>query len=163
MSAFAVTITSFEDLDVAASSRDRRGDRATVVERVATSAGVMPPLHARDEDESYHILEGELTFFVGDAVFAAAHGDVVALPAGVARTYRVESSRARWLVVTRVASPNRYDDFGRALARPASGADARWPSAEEAASVRALAAVNGIVILGPPGSLPQHADELPAA
>ena len=128
----------------------RRLARAVAVERAASRAGLMPPLHARDEDESYHVLEGELTFYVGDDTVRAGSGDRVVAPRGVPRTFRVESERARWLVVTRVRSVERFEDFGRALARPVPG----WPSADEAATVTAIGAANGIEVLGPPGSLP---------
>jgi hypothetical protein len=110
----------------------------------------MPPLHRRNEDERYRVLEGELTFYVGDQVVRAGAGDVVVAPRGVRRTFRVESEWARWLVVTRVCSAERFEDFGRALARPA----ADWPSPDEAAAVAAIGAANGIEVLGPPGSLP---------
>jgi quercetin dioxygenase-like cupin family protein len=126
--------------------------RAVAVERVAARSGLMPPLHTRDEEESYHVLEGELTFYVGGDAVRAGSGDRVVAPRGARRTFRVESERARWLVVTRVRSVERFEDFGRALARSASG----WPSAEEAATVAAIGAANGIEVLGPPGSLPSE-------
>lgn len=125
---------------------------ALAVQRVASRSGVMPPLHRRGEDESYRVLEGELTFYVGDDVLRAGPDDVVAVPRDARRTFRVESAWARWLVVTRVRSVARYEDFGRALACPVE----EWPSAEEAAAVAAIAAANGIEVLGPPGSLPSE-------
>ena len=126
--------------------------RELVVERFAARPGLMPPLHRRSEDESYRVLEGELTFYVGGEVLRAGPDALVDVPRDVHRTFRVESERARWLVVTRVRSVARFEDFGRALARPA----AEWPSAEEAATVAAIGAANGIEILGPPGSLPRE-------
>lgn len=81
----------------------------------------------------------------------ARAGDVVAARAGAARTARVESSHARWLVLTRVSSLPYFEDFGRALAAPA----ADWPSPEEVATLSVIAAANGIDVIGPPGALPQ--------
>ena len=130
-------------------------DGGALVERLATAAGSMPPLHARDEDESYYLLTGEITFFVGEEVVQAAGGDVVLAPRSVPRTFRVESEHARWLVLTRVTSLARFEDFGRALTRPHPGGDwTSWPSDEEIATLRAIAATNGIEVLGPPGLLP---------
>ena len=123
---------------------------ALAVQRVASRRGVMPPLHRRGEDESYRVLEGELTFYVDGDELRAGPDDVVAVPRDARRTFRVESAWARWLVVTRVRSVARYEDFGRALACPVE----EWPSAEEAAAVAAIAAANGIEVLGPPGLLP---------
>jgi mannose-6-phosphate isomerase-like protein (cupin superfamily) len=115
-------------------------------------AGEMPPLHRRDEDESYHVLEGELTFWVDDEAVPAPAGDVVVAPAGSVRTFRVESSDARWLVLTRVESLQRFEDFGRAMAEAADGARL---SPEDRATLRAIGSVNSIEVLGPPGLVQQ--------
>ena len=101
------------------------GPAGTLVERVAPRRGVMAPLHARTEDETYHVLTGELTFFVGDEIVRARAGDVVVAPRGVPHTYRVESDGTRWLVLTRLVSVARFEDFGRALAEPQSVWDGR--------------------------------------
>jgi mannose-6-phosphate isomerase-like protein (cupin superfamily) len=131
-------------------------DRAqpAMVERSA-SAGVMAPLLRRDEGETYRVLEGEVVFFVGDDVVWARAGDVVVAPAGVERTFRVDSDGgARWLVVTHVRSLERFTDFGRAVSRPRSEPASGWPSEDEHAAVASIAAANGIELLGPPGALP---------
>jgi mannose-6-phosphate isomerase-like protein (cupin superfamily) len=139
-------------LELLTQEPDPRRGRAVAIQRVAERAGLMPPLHRRDEDERYRVLEGELTFYVGDEVVRAGAGEVVVAPRGVRRTFRVESEWARWLVVTRVRSAERFEDFGRALARPAAG----WPSPDEVAAVAAIGSANGIEVLGPPGSLPSE-------
>lgn len=128
--------------------------RIALLERHAKRRGVMPPLHSRDEDETYYVLGGELTFFVGADVVRAESGDVVDAPRHVPRTYRVESDGARWLVLTRVASVARFEDFGRAVAVPVAAPDEAWPGDDEAAGLAAIAAANAISVLGPPGMLP---------
>lgn len=124
--------------------------RLVLVERRAPRAGVMPPLHAHAEDAQYEVLEGRLTFFVGGEVVRARSGEAVPVAAGEPHTFRVESAGSRWVVTTRVASPARFDDLGLALADPVD----EWPDADELAAVEAIAAANGIAILGPPGRLP---------
>lgn len=126
-----------------------RETRSVLVERVGHVRGAMPPLYATEEPETFHVRSGEVTFFVGTDVIPAGPGDVVVAPAGTARTLRVESAEARWVVASEVVSPGRYDDFGRALAIPAGD----W-SIEDAATVAAIGAANGISVLGPPGLLP---------
>jgi mannose-6-phosphate isomerase-like protein (cupin superfamily) len=126
----------------------------TMVERSAP-AEHMPPLHRRDVDEAYRIVEGEVTFFVDGDVVEAETGDVVVAPAGAARTFRVESEDARWTVLTRVASLERFLDFGRAVA-PALDGEPDWPSPAELAAVASIARANGINLLGPPGALPRQ-------
>ena len=132
--------------------------RTALVEREARGRGVMPPLYAHDEDETFRVLVGEMTFHVGGDVVRATAGDIVVAPAGVARTYRVDSDGARWLVLTHVASVRRFEDFGRALAVPTGEERAGWPSHEEAQSLAAIAGANGISVLGPPGMLPGDLD-----
>jgi cupin domain len=124
-----------------------------MVERTAPE-GFMPPLLTRAEAETYRVLAGQVVFFVGGEMVWAEAGDVVVAPAGVARTFRAGSPGARWLVLTRVRSLDRFVDFGRAVSMPIGTPSAGWPSADEHASVASLAAVNGIELLGPPGALP---------
>jgi mannose-6-phosphate isomerase-like protein (cupin superfamily) len=128
--------------------------RTTLVERRATRRGVMPPLHSHREDETYYILSGELSFYVGDEVVRAAAGDMVVAPRNVPRTYRVESAAARWLVLTRAVSVTRFEDFGLALAEPPADGSGDWWDEVEEEAVKAIAGVNGITVLGPPGKLP---------
>ena len=123
---------------------------ASLVERSATRAGVMPPLHAHGDDVSYYILAGRLTFFVCDEIVDAGPADVVVVPADAAHTFRVETDGARWLVLARVSAAGAFEDFGRALAPPAPA----WGNAEEAAAVTAIAVAAGIRVLGQPGALP---------
>ena len=142
-----------DELVSAARERTPSHARTALVERSAPQ-GAMPPLHRRDEDETYRVLEGEVTFFIDDDVVPARPGDVVVAPAGAARTF-IATEDARWLVLTHVSSIDRFVAWGRALARPVTVAlSRRWPSAEEHASLRALAAGCGIEVLAPPGVLP---------
>lgn len=122
-----------------------------LVERSARR-GQMAPLHTRDEDETYRVLEGEVMFFIGEDTVSAGAGDIVVAPAAVARTFTVLSGKARWLVLTRLQSVERFVDFGRAVSQPVPSYE--WPSADEHAALAAMGAANGIELLGPPGSLP---------
>ena len=91
----------------------------------------MTPLHTRDEDESYRVLEGAVTFFVGDEQVTGQPGDVIEAPRGVARTLRTETSGARWLVMTNIKELERFADFGLAICRPLAEPEKGWPSVEE--------------------------------
>lgn len=134
---------------VAATAAD--GGQVALVERSAR-AGFMPPLHVRDEDETYRVTAGRVTFFVGRDVVVADTGEVVVAPAGAERSFRSETDDARWLVVTRVRSIPRYEDFGRAVSLPVEGGT--WPSPDEAFTLESIARANDIEVLGPPGVLP---------
>jgi mannose-6-phosphate isomerase-like protein (cupin superfamily) len=53
--------------------------------------GASPPLHVHhDEDESFYVLEGELTMVCGDERFEAGPGSFVFLPRGIPHTFVVE-------------------------------------------------------------------------
>jgi hypothetical protein len=124
-----------------------------MVERSAR-AGQMAPLHRRDVREAYRVLEGEVTFYVGSDVVEASAGQMVVAPEGAERTFRVESDRARWVVLTRVRSLARFADFGRAVASAAPGSCGEWTSREDEMTVAAIGKPNGIELLGSPGAVP---------
>jgi mannose-6-phosphate isomerase-like protein (cupin superfamily) len=123
---------------------------ATVIHRYA-AAGAMPPLTTRDAREVYRVIEGEVTFFVEDEVVTASQGDVVVAAAGAARTFRVESDAAHWVVVARVHSTELYIDFGRAVTTRWA---MDWPDEAERIALEGVARANGIELLAPPGVLP---------
>src|SRR3954449_10447820 len=83
-----------DELATAALDVTERPSQTALVERVAPY-GAMPPLHKRDEAETYRVLEGEVLFFIDDEVVPAGPGDVVVVAAGAERTFQVESGDPR--------------------------------------------------------------------
>lgn len=97
--------------------------------------GAAPPLHSHPQDETFYILEGELTAWLVEPdltddrseppawVTTRARrcgvGDVVFAPGGTPHTFRVESDTARVLVLS---TPAGIEDMVRGLAEPA-----QWP------------------------------------
>jgi quercetin dioxygenase-like cupin family protein len=99
---------------------DEGEDGISVMESLAPH-GDSPPLHVHQtEDETFHVLEGELRVRAGDADVTIAAGETLLAPKGVAHTYRVESpAGSRWLVITRRGD---FERFVRALSLgPPSG------------------------------------------
>ena len=115
--------------------------------------GDMPPLHVhRRDDETFYLLEGELTLFVGGERLVLGPGQAAHAPRDVPHTYRVESEEARWLVIT---TPAGFDAFVREVSDPAPAEE--LPPAGRAVDPTLLghaAAKAGIEILGAPGTLP---------
>jgi mannose-6-phosphate isomerase-like protein (cupin superfamily) len=67
----------------------------------AARRGDSPPLHLHvNEDEIFHILEGDFRFQIGTEERNGQAGDTVLAPKGIPHTYRVESNTGRWLTVT---------------------------------------------------------------
>jgi quercetin dioxygenase-like cupin family protein len=128
-------------------------ETCSVVEGEAQQ-GNMPPLHVhRDHDEVFYVLRGRLSLHLPGSTVELGPGEAAVGPAGVPHTYRVESAEgATWVVTTTTGG------FARFIAEtsvPAEGEgyapQERWPSPE---TLGAVAAQNGIELLGPPGLLP---------
>lgn len=112
-----------------------------------------PPLHVHcNEDEVFHVLEGELRFLTGDKDARAAAGETLLTPKGVPHTYRVESpGGARWLTIMRGGD---FEGFVRAFSRSAERRglpNASGPPTPEQAEALARACLrHGIELVGPP-------------
>jgi len=126
-------------------------DGLTLIESVAPQ-GDSPPLHVhQNEDELFHVLDGELTLKVGDGELVLGAGESALAPKGIAHTYRVDSDTARWLVTT---TRGQFETFVRATSRPAERPElperSAPPTPEQQAALAEVAAANGIALVGPP-------------
>ena len=78
--------------------------------------GMATPLHTEDAG-SFYVLEGRLTFYLGDEKpMPASAGTFVYAPSGVPHAFRVESETARLLRLT----PAQHEGFFRAVGEPAA-------------------------------------------
>jgi quercetin dioxygenase-like cupin family protein len=111
--------------------------------------GDMPPLHVHErDDETFYVIDGELSLFVGGQQLILGAGQAALAPRAVPHAYRVESEEARWLLIT---TPAGLDSFVRDVAEPAP-ADELPPAGrpQDPAVLAQAAAKVGIEILGPP-------------
>ena len=94
-----------------ATGQQTEGEFCLVDEQARRGESV--PLHRHPEDmESFYVLEGELTIFVGDQPGArAAAGSFAHVPGGTVHGFRVESKTARYLILTTA----RHGEFYRAI------------------------------------------------
>jgi len=105
------------------------------------------PMHVHhNEDETFYVLEGEVTIFAGDERVELRAGDYAFVPRGTGHAYLVGSERARMLVTF---SPAGFEDFFLEIGVPGDEppVDPVMPSSEEFA--RRLAPY-GCEITGPP-------------
>jgi quercetin dioxygenase-like cupin family protein len=133
-------------------SGDETGGRLALVE-IEVPRGHMPPLHVhRSEDESFFVLDGELTLYVGEEALRLDAGDAAVAPMRVPHTFRVESETARILVA---AAPAGFDRFVAAVGEPATQdvlpGEPVLPDPERFAEI---CREFEIELLGPPGALP---------
>jgi mannose-6-phosphate isomerase-like protein (cupin superfamily) len=114
--------------------------------------GSGPPLHVHhNEDETFYVLEGEVTMIVGDERIDLAAGDYCLGPRELPHAYIVRSERARMLVT---ASPGGVEEVFVNFGVPVTGSepptDAVMPPLDE---LMRVFAGYGCEILGPPLSL----------
>jgi quercetin dioxygenase-like cupin family protein len=111
--------------------------------------GASPPLHTHPQDESYVVLEGELTLVAGESRQRLGPGGVAVVPMGVPHTFRVDSDGARVLVLSTPAGLERMiEDASVPAAAPTlPPAEAPRPSPDELA---AIFRAHGQENLGPP-------------
>lgn len=97
-----------------ASGDETRDTFALVDERAVRGESV--PLHRHPDDmESFYVIEGEITFYLGDRPgVRAGAGAFVHIPGGAVHGFRVESDSARYLILT---TP-RHGEFYRAITGP---------------------------------------------
>lgn len=127
--------------------------------------GAAPPLHSHPQDETFYVLEGEVTAWIVEPELARRGGEppvwltsrgrrcgvgsVAFAPGGMPHTFRVESDTARMLFLS---TPAGIEEMVRGLAEPA-----RWPWLQPppegprvpAAEVAAVEARTGVVRHGP--------------
>ena len=97
----------------------------SMIELSSNAGFAGPPLHRHDFDEAFYVLEGQLTFQLGDEVFTRTAGELAFAPRNVAHTYANHSDApARALLVCTPAGFERY--FARMAAERAGVDPPDW-------------------------------------
>jgi mannose-6-phosphate isomerase-like protein (cupin superfamily) len=123
-------------------------DRFAFVEALAFET-TEPPLHIHHhEDEAWYVLDGKMTFYVGEEVLEATAGSFVYAPRGLAHSFTVDTEPTRVLVF---ASPAGFEHFALELGDPATG-DVPPPtlSVPPPEVLGPVAERYGIEVVGPP-------------
>ncbi len=133
-------------------------DRFSLVESLAWRS-TEPPVHVHHrEDEAWYILDGQMTFQIGDDRFVATTGSFAFAPRGLSHAFTVDIEPTRVLVL---ASPGGFERFALELGEAAS--DDRPPDGLRVPTPDALGPVAeryGIEVVGPPMRV---LDEAPGA
>jgi quercetin dioxygenase-like cupin family protein len=87
------------------------GGRISVTDHRIAARRPTPPPHRRDFDELFCVLDGELTFRLGDERVTRREGEIAFAPRGVAHAYaNLGSSEARTLIVRTPAGSEPIED-----------------------------------------------------
>src|SRR5437667_6109035 len=98
-----------------ATGEDTNGQFA-LTEQVARKGNV-PPRHIHHrEDETFYVVEGEMTFSVGDRTIKATAGTMVFAPRDIPHSFTIDSEQVRMLVQI---SPAGAEAFFKACSVPA--------------------------------------------
>ncbi len=98
-----------------ATGKDTQGQFA-LTEQTARRGNV-PPRHIHHrEDETFYILEGEMTFSIGDKTIKAVAGSSVFAPRDIPHSFTIDSDEVRILVLN---VPAGIEEFFRECSEPA--------------------------------------------
>ena len=121
------------------------------VVQVQAQPGETTPLHVHDEDEVVRTLEGTVILHMPGKALTLPAGDAHVIPLSVPHAVAGGEGGARYLTMSHVRSVEEYQRFVRAVAVPEDGASYE-PLLEEERALALTAEVNGISVLGPPGT-----------
>jgi quercetin dioxygenase-like cupin family protein len=125
------------------------GGQLTIVE-VTEHPGTEAPLHVHHrDDEAFWILDGEVTFEVGDETIEASAGDYVFGPRDIPHRFTVGDRGCRMLFIM---VPGGMENLIRATSEPASRRELppqsdEEPTAEEIECLRAIVKEHGYELL----------------
>jgi hypothetical protein len=113
--------------------------------------GFSPPLHVHSrEDEPMYVIEGRVTFQVGDRRFEAGPGSFVFLPRDVPHSFVVEGETPARILESTL--PGGFERFHVEGGRPAEGTGLPPPARPDIETLVRLAASYGVRQVGPPMS-----------
>jgi quercetin dioxygenase-like cupin family protein len=112
------------------------GSYFTLIANVAPNGGPPPHVHHLEE-EQFYVLDGELTFSIGDQTFQVGTGDFVHIPRGTVHSFKNGSLPSRLLITF---SPAGIEGFFRDVGELVKDRFASPPQVTEETIARLLAA-----------------------
>jgi quercetin dioxygenase-like cupin family protein len=125
-----------------ATGDDTDGKYAMLEAVVRPGGGPPPHIHSREE-ESFYVLEGEITFLVGDDRFVAKAGTFANMPVGSLHSFRNDTDKTARMIVS--VAPAGLEKMFLEVGQPvAFGQQAPPPSKAEIDKLLAVAPSYGI-------------------
>lgn len=131
-----------------ATGEDTQGQFA-LQEQVGRKGNVPPPHIHHREDETFYVLEGEMTFSIGDQTIKATTGTSVFAPRDIVHSFTIDSEQVRILVMN---TPAGLEGFFKELSVPAPSMTLPPPAEitySEIQKIMALAPKYGYEIVTP--------------
>jgi quercetin dioxygenase-like cupin family protein len=134
-------------LSIVKATKGQTGGAFGLVEQLAP-VGAGAPYHVhRAEEESFHVLDGQLEFISEGRRLVKGPGGFVFLPRDIPHGFRVVGdSAARYLILT---TPGGFEGFIIEAGEPAAALQLPEPSAPDIEKLTTIAARYRIEILGP--------------
>ena len=125
---------------------DETGETFTLVDEAA-KRGTSVPLHRHEEDlESFYVLEGEISIFLGEEPGARVRAGAFAhVPGGTVHGFRIESDSARYLILT---TP-RHGQFYRAITLPSRAGGLPPLESVDGSQIKQASEEYGVEFVGP--------------
>ncbi len=125
---------------------DQTGGRLAMAEVLAPAGTGSPKHRHHHEDEAWYVIDGDLTFFLGDRQHRASTGSFVFGPRGIDHRFEVTSPQARFLILV---TPAGFEDFTRICGHPTTSPTMPPPDlpAKDIQLLTDAARVHGLEIL----------------
>ena len=128
-----------------ATGEDTNGKYALCEAIVLPGGGPPPHVHSREE-EGFYILEGEITFQIGDKRLVAGTGTFANVPVGTLHSFKNETDRPARMLITVAPAGLEKMFFEVAQPLPVGVQTARAPTKEEIEKLLSVAPKYGIEI-----------------
>jgi quercetin dioxygenase-like cupin family protein len=133
-----------------ATGEDTDGHYAQWEAIVPPGGGPPPHVHSR-ENEGFYILEGEITFQIGEERVVATAGTFASMPIGMPHSFKNESNQIARMLITIAPAGLEAMFFGTGLVVPQGATTVQPATKEEIEKMMEVAPCYGVKIL-----LPEH-------
>lgn len=128
-----------------ATGEDTNGSYALWEAIVPPGGGPPPHVHSREE-EGFYVLEGEITFTIGDKRLVASAGMFANMPVGTPHSFKNESSKPAEMLISVAPAGLEKMFFEVGVALPEGSTTALPPTREEIEKLLAVAPRYGVEI-----------------
>ncbi|MBU8878862.1 cupin domain-containing protein [Bacillus sp. FJAT-29790] len=133
-------------VSVLVSGEDTEGRYTTIL--TEERKGFEPPPHTHlREDETFYVLEGQITYYIADTVIHATPGTYVHAPKGIKHTFKVNTQTAKVLLTVYPSGFERFiNELSEPLPQQLPPAPGVPPNPKEIQTLTSIAAKYGIVM-----------------